>query len=65
MTYAGAALPTAGIAPPAKFITADMVTKGKPHPEPYIAGASAIGADVKECESPVLFKSVAEPRYRH
>lgn len=50
MTYASAALPTAGIAPPAHYITADMVTKGKPHPEPYITGAKAIGVDVRDCE---------------
>lgn len=48
--YASAALPTAGIPEPPQLITADHVTKGKPHPEPYLNGAKALGLDIKDCE---------------
>ncbi|WWC66172.1 uncharacterized protein I206_100073 [Kwoniella pini CBS 10737] len=48
-TYASAALPTAGIPKTPKLITADDVTKGKPHPEPYLTGAKALDVDVKDC----------------
>ncbi|KAK4687674.1 hypothetical protein P7C73_g2447, partial [Tremellales sp. Uapishka_1] len=48
-TYASAALPTAGIRQPPQLITANHVTKGKPHPEPYLTGAAKIGYDIKDC----------------
>ena len=48
LTYAGAALPTAGIDAPPHLITANDVPKGKPHPDPYLIGAEKINADVKE-----------------
>lgn len=35
----------AGIPLPARPITADRVTAGKPNPEPYLAAAAALGAD--------------------
>ncbi|WWC86486.1 uncharacterized protein L201_001363 [Kwoniella dendrophila CBS 6074] len=47
--YASSALPTAGIPNPPKLITADDVQKGKPHPEPYLAGAKVLDVDVKDC----------------
>lgn len=47
--YASAALPTAGIAPPRNVITANHVTKGKPHPEPYLSGAKELDIDIKDC----------------
>ncbi|KGB78993.1 glycerol-1-phosphatase [Cryptococcus deuterogattii 99/473] len=47
--YASAALPTAGIPETPKLITGDDVRKGKPDPEPYLAGAKALDVDVKDC----------------
>ncbi|TYJ56535.1 hypothetical protein B9479_002782 [Cryptococcus floricola] len=47
--YASAALPTAGIPSAPKVITGDDVTKGKPFPEPYYAGAKALDVDVTDC----------------
>lgn len=38
-----------GLPVPAVVITADDVTHGKPHPEPYVAGAAALGVDVTDC----------------
>ncbi|WWC99930.1 hypothetical protein V866_006839 [Kwoniella sp. B9012] len=48
-TYASAALPTAGIPTTPKLITADDVSNGKPHPEPYLTGAKALDVDIKDC----------------
>lgn len=42
-------LRAAGIQPPERFITADQVTEGKPHPEPYLCGAALLGLDPAEC----------------
>ncbi len=42
-------LRAAGIQPPERFITADQVTEGKPHPEPYLRGAALLGLDPAEC----------------
>jgi sugar-phosphatase len=39
----------AGIHVPARMITADMVTKGKPDPEPYIRGAALLGLKPDDC----------------
>jgi sugar-phosphatase len=39
----------AGITIPRHFVTADTVTQGKPHPEPYQRGAALLGAAVGEC----------------
>jgi mannitol-1-/sugar-/sorbitol-6-phosphatase len=44
-----ARLAHAGIAIPEHIITADMVTNGKPHPEPYIRGAELLGLRPEEC----------------
>jgi mannitol-1-/sugar-/sorbitol-6-phosphatase len=34
---------------PDVLVTADEVTNGKPHPEPYLKGAQLLGVDPKEC----------------
>ncbi|MEE8600388.1 HAD-IA family hydrolase [Euzebya tangerina] len=39
----------AGIPAPDSTITADDVTRGKPDPEPYLAGAAALGRDPARC----------------
>lgn len=38
-----------GIPVPERFITADMVTNGKPHPEPYLKGAELLGLNPADC----------------
>ncbi|EJU00909.1 glycerol-1-phosphatase [Dacryopinax primogenitus] len=47
--YAPKALEAAGVPMPEKLITADRVTHGKPHPEPYLAGAAACELEAKDC----------------
>jgi mannitol-1-/sugar-/sorbitol-6-phosphatase len=42
-------LRSVGVPVPKVLITADDVVNGKPHPEPYLKGAQALGADPKEC----------------
>ena len=42
-------LEVAGIPVPKRFITADMVANGKPHPEPYLRGAELLGVAPGEC----------------
>lgn len=49
--YATAALETAGIRPPSHFLTAEMVSNGKPHPEPYLKGAAMLGLNPQACLS--------------
>jgi sugar-phosphatase len=39
----------AGIPVPEHIITADAVTHGKPHPEPYLKGAQILGFDPEDC----------------
>ncbi|GGH16232.1 HAD-IA family hydrolase [Silvibacterium dinghuense] len=46
---AKARLGYAGITPPEQFISADMVTHGKPNPEPYQRGAAVLGFAPEEC----------------
>jgi sugar-phosphatase len=46
---ATARLQLAGIPVPCVMITADDVTHGKPHPEPYLKGAEALGVAAQEC----------------
>ena len=36
-------------AAPAVLITSDLTERGKPHPDPYLAGAAALGADPADC----------------
>jgi beta-phosphoglucomutase-like phosphatase (HAD superfamily) len=41
-----------GSAPPGAFATSvagDEVTRGKPHPEPYLAAAAALGVRAEDC----------------
>jgi sugar-phosphatase len=42
-------LDAAGIPRPAKMVTADAVTKGKPDPEPYLKGAELLGFAPNDC----------------
>lgn len=46
---AAARLKAAGLATPEVLITADLTERGKPHPDPYLAGARALGADPGDC----------------
>jgi sugar-phosphatase len=39
----------AGLTPPAVLITSDRTERGKPDPDPYLAGAAALGADPADC----------------
>ena len=42
-------LAVAGIPVPEKLVTADKVTRGKPDPEPFLAGAALLGVAPAEC----------------
>jgi sugar-phosphatase len=42
-------LRAAGLPVPRHLVAADEVTNGKPHPEPYLKGAAALGAEPAEC----------------
>jgi mannitol-1-/sugar-/sorbitol-6-phosphatase len=46
---AAARFDASGLAAPAVLITSDLTTRGKPHPDPYLAGAAALGADPADC----------------
>ncbi len=46
---ARARLAQAGLTMPEKMITADMVTHGKPNPEPYLRGAELLGFRPEDC----------------
>jgi mannitol-1-/sugar-/sorbitol-6-phosphatase len=46
---ARARLEAAGLPTPAVLITSDLTERGKPHPDPYLAGAAALGADPADC----------------
>ena len=39
----------AGLTAPAVLITSDLTERGKPHPDPYLAGAAALNADPADC----------------
>ena len=39
----------AGLEPPDRFISAEMVAHGKPHPEPYLRGAALLGFPPERC----------------
>jgi mannitol-1-/sugar-/sorbitol-6-phosphatase len=45
-----------GVPIPSRIVTADIVTHGKPHPEPYLAGAKLLGFQPEEC---VVFEDAA------
>ena len=42
-------LRAAGLPEPPQLISADMVTRGKPDPEPYLRGAAALGFAPEDC----------------
>jgi sugar-phosphatase len=42
-------LQVAGLPVPSKMVTADDVTRGKPDPEPYLAGAVMLGFEPQSC----------------
>lgn len=46
---ATARLRGAGLEPPAVLVTADLITRGKPDPEPFLLGARELGADPARC----------------
>jgi sugar-phosphatase len=48
LLLAQARLGSAGITPPI-LVTCEDITYGKPHPEPFLLGASLIGIDIFEC----------------
>ena len=39
----------AGLPSPPVLITSDLTERGKPHPDPYLAGAAALGAHPADC----------------
>ena len=45
-----------GIGVPERIVTADHVTSGKPHPEPYLRGAEILGLPAADC---VVFEDSA------
>jgi sugar-phosphatase len=45
-----------GVPLPRKLVAADFVTRGKPHPEPFLAGAALLGFAPQEC---VVFEDSA------
>ena len=45
----------AGLPLPQRFISSNDITNGKPHPEPYLKGASLLGFPATEC---VVFEDV-------
>jgi sugar-phosphatase len=53
---ARARLADGGIPVPARLVTANQVTRGKPHPEPFVAGAAVLGFTPEEC---VVFEDSA------
>jgi mannitol-1-/sugar-/sorbitol-6-phosphatase len=46
---ASARMKAAGIPCPPKLVTAELITHGKPNPEPFLLGAHQLGIDIKEC----------------
>ena len=46
---AAARFDASGLTAPAVLITSDLTARGKPHPDPYLAGAAALGADPADC----------------
>jgi sugar-phosphatase len=53
---ARARLADGGIPVPTRLVTANQVTRGKPHPEPFVAGAALLGFKPQEC---VVFEDSA------
>jgi sugar-phosphatase len=46
---AAARFEAAGLVAPEVLITSDLTARGKPHPDPYLAAAAALGVDAREC----------------
>jgi len=46
---AAARFSAAGLQPPALIVTADLTPRGKPHPDPYLAAARALGVAPQDC----------------
>ena len=42
-------LAAGGIPVPERLVTADQVTRGKPHPEPFLEGAALLGVSPTDC----------------
>lgn len=53
---ARARMAVGGIPVPERIVTAEWVTRGKPHPEPFLAGAKLLGLKPEEC---VVFEDSA------
>jgi beta-phosphoglucomutase-like phosphatase (HAD superfamily) len=52
MSYQRFVAPILEHLPPETFrvvVTGDLVEKGKPHPEPYLTAAAALGVDAGDC----------------
>ena len=49
MSYAAIARPVAAALPFAAVVTGDLVTHGKPHPEPYLRAAELLDVDAADC----------------
>jgi len=49
-------LAAGGVPVPERIITADIVSQGKPHPEPYLRGAEILGLSAADC---VVFEDSA------
>ncbi len=49
-------LAAGGIPVPQRIVTAEQVTRGKPHPEPFLAGAALLGVPPVDC---VVFEDSA------
>jgi mannitol-1-/sugar-/sorbitol-6-phosphatase len=48
-SLAAARFAAAGLAPSEVLITSDRTERGKPHPDPYLAAASALGVSAADC----------------
>jgi len=46
---ARARMAAGGVPAPVRLVTADFVTRGKPHPEPFLAGAAMLGFAPEDC----------------
>ena len=46
---ARARMEAGGVPAPERLITGDFVTRGKPHPEPFLAGAALLGFAPEDC----------------
>jgi sugar-phosphatase len=46
---ASARIKAANLPTPPQLVTADLITNGKPDPEPFLLGAEKIGIDIKDC----------------